>query len=271
MDKQIQRSEKLNETQLKVLELLYKFRFGSSDLFAQHFGEKDRSFVYACLLTLQEQGSIAKRYNSSYKLQGKPAAYYLTSRGARIVRAHRNLDSDPINLKVIYKNKTVSEAFIARCISLFAIHNSLTIQYGHALKFFAKIDLNVDSYGYFPKPLPDAFVALRTEQKSKRFFLELFNDKTPTFLRNRIKQYVDYFDSKAWDETGREFPTILFVCSSSAIEKRTRKYLEEFEDATVNIKLATTTQEGLKSATKDTETIWRVSSEADEPLSLWVM
>ena len=79
--------KKLNAEQLEVLELLHKFRFGSNNLFAQYFDKKDRSFVFKRLSILLEQGLIGKRFEPSYRLQGKPAAYYLTPTGARMLEA----------------------------------------------------------------------------------------------------------------------------------------------------------------------------------------
>ena len=115
--------KKLNAEQLEVLELLYKFRFGSNDLIAQYFGKKDRSFVFKRLSILLEQGLIGKRFDSSYRIQGKPAAYYLCPAGARKLQ-ERNPDR-PINIKAIYKDKTVSEQFIEHCFGVLQLYLQL--------------------------------------------------------------------------------------------------------------------------------------------------
>ncbi len=86
MSESVSSRRKLNEGQLEVLDLLYKFRFGSNDLFALHFGKKDRSFVFKRMNILLEQGLLGKRFDSSYRIQGKPAAYYLAPDGARMLQ-----------------------------------------------------------------------------------------------------------------------------------------------------------------------------------------
>jgi len=72
---------KLNDEQIEVLELLYKFRFGSNDLIAQYFGKKNRSFVFKRLSILLEQGLIGKRFDSSYRIKGKP-----TTKGKGLIK-----------------------------------------------------------------------------------------------------------------------------------------------------------------------------------------
>ena len=55
----------LNDDQLETLELLYKFRYGSSDLIAQYFNKPNGNFVYKRLKILQDQGFIGKRFGTS--------------------------------------------------------------------------------------------------------------------------------------------------------------------------------------------------------------
>src|SRR3981081_4633049 len=141
MNEPVKRRRKLNTKQLEVLELLYKFRFGSNDLFAEYFGKKDRSFVFNRLSILHERGLIGKRFEPSYRLQGKPAAYYLLPEGARMLKQYRGADdTDEVNIKGLYKDATVSEGFMGHCFSMFALYNQLTTQYGDDLDFLSKSD-----------------------------------------------------------------------------------------------------------------------------------
>jgi SOS-response transcriptional repressor LexA len=68
---------------------LYKFRFGSSDLIAKRFNKPSGKYVQKRLHILEDQGYIARRYDKSYKLQGKPAAYYLLPSAARLLQAQQ--------------------------------------------------------------------------------------------------------------------------------------------------------------------------------------
>ena len=107
-------------------------------MFAQYFGKKDRSFVFKRLSILLEQGLIGKRFEPSYRLLGKPAAYYLLPEGARMLKKHRDEDdTDEVNIKAIYKDATVSDSFIRHCLSIFALYSQLMEQYEDGLGFLS--------------------------------------------------------------------------------------------------------------------------------------
>lgn len=233
MDKSEQKHrKKLNSEQLEVLELLYKFRFASNDLIAKYFGKKDRSFVFKRLSILLEQGLIGKRFDSSYRLQGKPAAYYLTPAGARLLQGQRE-PGGAINIKAIYKDKTVSEQFVRQCLDLLVIYIRLKDQYGERLKFFTKANLSREQFDYFPKPLPDAYVRLRLGGEEKQFFLDMFYDDQPFFAAARkIKRHVEYAESGEWDETGTNLPATLIVCESVSLKKRLLKRIASASEST---------------------------------------
>jgi hypothetical protein len=268
MDKPVSKHrKKLNEQQLEVLELLYRFRFGSNDLFAQYFGKKDRSFVYKRLAILLEQGLVGKRFDSSYRLQGKPAAYYLTPDGAR--RLQKARDDLRVNVKAVYKDKDVSEQFVRYRLELFAIYNQLKAQYGDALAFFTSSDLNNEDFEYFPRPLPDAFVLLKTKGEEKQFFLDVYHADQPNFVAvRRVKQYISYDEDADWSVTETDLPTVLAVCETPSVAKRVQKYMnksldEAWSDSEVVYVLTTKAElMGGKRA------VWRRADEPDEKLSL---
>jgi hypothetical protein len=224
--------KKLNAEQLEVLELLYKFRFGSNDLIAQYFGKKDRSFVFKRLSILLEQELIGKRFDSSYRIQGKPAAYFLTPAGARVLQERRKLDEDAINVKATYKDKIVKDDFVRYCLDIFAIYNQFKVQYGDRLKFFTKANLNYERFDYFPQPLPDAYIRLRLGGEDKQFFMDIYYDGQPFFAAVRkIKKYTDYAESGEWEETDTDLPKILAVCESPGLQKRLQKRIVSLDDA----------------------------------------
>ncbi len=216
----------LNSEQIELLELLYKFRFGSNNLVAEYLGKSSRGQVFNRLKVLEEQDFIGKRYDSSYKLQGKSAAYYLTATGARKIQDTRDADEEPINIKAIYKNHTLSEDFIAHCLHIFALYNQLKAQHGDALDYFTKPDLQ--AYEHFPKPLPDAFVSFEAENETTHYFVEILEDSQPFFtVVRKVQSYFVYKDSGNWAITNADFPTILFVCESASLQKRVQKQIEK--------------------------------------------
>lgn len=258
----IKHRRKLNEQQLEVLRLLYKFRFGTNDLFAQYFGKKDRSFVYKRLSILYECGLIGKRFDSSYRLQGKPAAYYLTPDGARMLQEARNVQ---VNIKAIYKDKTVSEQFVTHSLEVFAIRNQLNAQYDN-LSFFTRTDMNREEYDYFPRPLPAAYVRLKSSDQ--HFFLDIFHDNEPHFVaKQRMKQYVKYDEDGDWAVTETDLPAVLALCESSNVANRVQKCMTKALDDSWDDELAfvfTTKSELLGNGLA----IWRRADNPGERLTL---
>lgn len=99
---------------------------------------------------LEYQDLIAKRFDSSYRIQGKPAAYYLLPAGTRKLQERREPEEqDEVRVKSIYKDKSVSQGFIEHSLNIFTIYNLLKAQYGKTLDFFTKSDLV--SYDHFPE------------------------------------------------------------------------------------------------------------------------
>lgn len=263
MDKPVPKHrKKLNKQQLEVLELLYRFRFGSNDLFAQYFGKKDRSFVYKRLAILLEQGLIGKRFDSSYRLQGKPAAYYLTPGGARKPQETKGI---AVNTRAIYKDKTLSEQFVRYRLELFAIYNQLKAQYGDALTLLTSSDLNREEFEHFPQPLPDAFISLKTKGEEKQFFLDVYHADQPNFVGvRRVKQYISYDEDADWSVTETDLPTILAICETPSVAKRVQKYMNKSLDeawSDSEVVYALTTKAEFMGGNR---AVWRLADEPDE-------
>ena len=221
--------KQLNQNQLEVLHILYRYRFASRDLIAQYLNKKD---VYRQLLVLQDRGFIGRRYESSYKLAGKPAAYYLKPDGLReLVRAD---DGIKANVKNLYRTKQVSEEFINHCMSLLSI--SLRLRHLEPkTKFFTKIDLQKDDYAYFPSPLPDAYVRINDGQ----YFLNYIDSSKPFFAVARwLKLLEEYYENGAWDDTGTEFPVVVIVLEDGRYPKKLSGFIENnIEDMDIRIVL----------------------------------
>ncbi len=250
---------KLNAEQLEVLGLLYKFRFGSNDLIARYFGKKDRSFVFKRLKILLEQGLIGKRFESSYRIQGKPAAYYLLPAGARVLQESR--PDREINIKAIYKDKDVSNDFVKYCLHVFNLFYQLKVLYGDGLKFFTKRQLA--RYDYFEDFVPSAYMNLDIDGAEKDFFLEYLQTGQPFFTTLRkLKQYVDYADGGDWEAgTESDFPKVLLVCDNASLQKRLiKKAPHILEDADDDLQFFVTTQDNLD--------MWHDLADPDETLPL---
>jgi hypothetical protein len=258
----------LNSDQVETLELLYKFRFGSVDLIREYFNKSSRGLIFSRLKVLEEQGFIAKRFDSSYRIQGKPAAYYLLPAGARKLQETHSTEDEAVNIKSIYKDKTISETFIQHSLNIFCVYNQLKAQYGDELAFFTKT--NLASYEHFPKPFPDAFTSLETKNNTQYFFVEILEDTQPFFTAVRgVKKYLDHKESGEWTITETDYPTILFICESISLQKRLQKQIAKMLNASWvdDLIFATTTKIELRSLPED-DAIWQSVTEPDEKLSL---
>lgn len=237
--------KKLNQEQVEVLQMLYRFRFASSEQIAQFQAKPNAKAIQKRMKILEDQGLIAKRYDKSYKLQGKPAAYYLTPAGARAfaVNIERKPD-EPLNMKRLYGSKDASEGFITHCRNVLSVYLALKALHPKQgeLIYFTKNQLNYEKYdNYFPSPRQDAYIHIRKGQVDRHFLLDIFEDTQPFFvLIRRIKKYLDYSSGGDW-EAHCDIPlTILMVVESKSIHKRLRKRLAyELRQSYEELKFAT--------------------------------
>ena len=251
---------KLNYNQQVILKHLLKFRFITRHSITKLFADSNPGMdVYRKLQVLEGQGLIAKRFNSSYPLLGKPAAYYLLPKGARTLQHDAQALDSKSRIKAIYKDKSVSKQFIEECLTIFNIYAALR-EHNTGLKYFTKADLSHEDYEYFPQPLPDAYVKL---PDGTHFFLQVHHAHQPFFVATRaVKRYVDYFENGVWDDTGTDFPMILFVVDSVSIQKRLNEYISKIAE---NIKIYTALNDNMLSGSKR---IWHSAYESEEAYSL---
>jgi hypothetical protein len=258
--------KKLNKEQLAVLNLLYTFRFASSKQIATYPEKPSHKHVQKRLKILEDQGCIAKRYDKSYKLKGKPAAYYLLPKGGRTLIALDDRDeNEPINIKRIYEDKDVSESFIQHCLNILSVYFTLDALHGDRLDFFTKSDLKYEQFDYYPQPLPDAHIRLKTDQSRKELFLDIFEDSQPFFvLIRRIKKYLEYAGNGDWPE--ETLPTILMIVENKSVHKRLRKRLaKELRESYEEVSFATTKLEYLLDAKYKGKVWFLIDEEGDDP------
>ena len=217
------KERKLNKGQLAVLTLLYRYRFTTSELLAKFENQKHLQVTRSRLTNLEKQGYIGKRYDSSYKLAGKFAAYYLLPKGLRCLKS---IDAaDPQVIKMIYNDSKASDKFIDFCLSVFRTAQALTSFYDKEAKVFTRTELL--DYDYFPQPQPDLYLSIK-RKSLRHYFVDLHDDAAPTFvLAKKMKKYAEHQESGEWDTTGSDYPEVIIVCLSPAGEKRLRKKLQQ--------------------------------------------
>ncbi len=216
----------LNDKQISILHLIYRFRFATTDLLAKSLGKKDKSEMNRRLKTLLVQEYIGRKYEPNYHLLGRHASFHLLPKGIRALKSLPETKSDPMVLRNIYKDKTASDRFIDHRLSAFDLYCQLKEQYGDRLRYFTKSELS--KFEYFPKPLPDAYLRLDAAGNERHFLVDLIDDSQPFFVAvRRVKQYIKYAEEGDWeDATGSKLPVILLACETPSFQYKLSKFSE---------------------------------------------
>lgn len=263
----------LNDEQVKVLGYLYAYRFGTASLLASRLGRTNIKLVQKKLKIVEDQSLIAKHYSKTYKLQGRPAEYYLLPKGARMLKA-KHPDDGTITeqgIKSLYRNKTTSSDFMLHCLNVFRASNRLHDLHPGNLMLFTQSHLH--AYGYFPAWKPGLFLSLKGKTKDKapgRFFLDIFDGTKPFFVSVRkIRNYITYSEEGNWPTDDADFPVVLAICESQRTEIKLRRQIRKaLDESYEEITFATTTMEQFFDPDNKRGKVWRTVEENEEMLTL---
>lgn len=209
----------LNQEQVDILELIYKFRFVTVAAVKDYFLETNPGMnVFRRLEVLADQGFIAKRYFDNYRLLHKPVVYFLLPDGVRKLNEYRDKD-DEADAKGIYRDGLVSERFAMHCVAVFGLYNRLTAQYDDKLEFLTKSDQT--ALEDLPKQKPDAYGVLG----ANHYFIDVLDDDAHLLIdaSKKVKRYLEYRKSGDWAAMDAPFPKIIFVCNSDEACERVQK------------------------------------------------
>ncbi|OGL22640.1 hypothetical protein A2707_04985 [Candidatus Saccharibacteria bacterium RIFCSPHIGHO2_01_FULL_45_15] len=223
--------KQLNHHQLDILRLLARFRFGTTALFTQSTGTTSRRYIHERLRILTEQEYIGKRYDSSYKLLGKPAAYHLLPKGIDALKTDNVYDTKL--LKLLAKDSNASDRFIRHCLSVLAASVQLSGLYGteHTqLQFRTRSDYAGNEL--FPQALPDGYAFTENAKTKERthYFVECFDGTMPdSVMRKTITKHVDWYDNDNWT-TEALYPTVLLLCRDERLKAKVDKWVTKILD-----------------------------------------
>jgi hypothetical protein len=257
---------RLNQKQIALLHLIYRFRYATTDLVAQYQGNKAATTVYPRLQYLTEKGYIGRRYEPNYRLEHKSAVYYLLPDGLRILSRQPKADYtyDRKALHNIRRDATATDQFIERNLDILFAYCQLKAHYGDNLQFFTKNDLL--DYPHFPEPLPDAYIRLKIGAEVRQYFLDTHYEHPPFFVASRkVKQYADYAETGEWNQTETALPHILALCDTPAMQRRLAKRMAAQQHPDLNFLL--TTKEAIAKL-GDNLAIWRRPANEDRLVNL---
>ncbi len=251
----------LNNKQLDILRLLYRFRFATTDLLVKALQTKSKINMNERLKVLLDQELIGRNYEPEYHLLRKHATYYLSPKG---INALKQSDGhyDANVLRSIRYDKRRSEQFIDYCLDILDLYCQLKSIYGDSLRFFTQSQI-INRYDYFSEFTPSVYVRIDNDGSEHDYFLEYLQSGKPFFtVIKRLKEYSEYADSGEWEAgTDSEFPAILFVCDNQRLQNRLMKgagiALDEADD---DLKFYATTSDKLDE--------WQNLADRDEVTSL---
>jgi hypothetical protein len=254
----------LNQSQIQLLQTLYKFRFATTYLIAKSQGNKYPRAILARLRVLVDQDYIGQNYDSSYRIKGNPASYYLRPNAIRYLKQQPYASAKA--LKSIYDDKRADDIKIAHYLNIFAIYVEFKRLYPEQFVFFSKTELAERKS--MPKLLPDAYVKRInvSQTKANDYFLDSYETTTYYLqLQRKIREYINYAESETWENTtDSKLPTILMVCETKALQRRMMKLAsKELEKTYVDLTFIATTKSALAEANKD-ENIWIDAAEPEQ-------
>lgn len=235
--------------QLAILDYLYRFRYGTSDLLSIATSTNKRTINIRLKLML-DHGYIERIYKPEYRLQNKHAIYHLSTNGRKLLRSLDRSDRyNPDVLRTIRDDAKKSEGFISHCLDVFRLYCELKAQHGDGLQFHTKSQLG--DQDYFPQPLPDVYIQLPDDEgEPERLFLNVLPEH-PFFKATRtVMQYVTFAEEDQYEwKRGighDELPSVLLVCENRSLQKRLTKKMQRIaKDAEENdLYFYTTTLEG---------------------------
>lgn len=244
--------KRLNSSQIRVLKICFKFRFVSVDLLARYV-DKDRSTIYEKLSVLVKQGYLTQRYDSSYKLRGKPASYHLASKGIRYLRENSELSDTA--LRNMYKSKHVTQEHVDHCLMVMQVCLALKDQTKETFNIWSRYELAI--FDFFIRPLPDLYLNSKQTKsgKHREYLLDIFDDHLPFWvIKKRLRAYVEHAEEVDLEDFDDQYPDILLIAPNERIEKR---LLRQIENITEDFELYTTTSERLLSSEETSGAIWK--------------
>lgn len=259
--KQPTKHKSLNSKQIRILKLLFKFRYITPSLLLQYKQASSLSSLREALRILEDQEYIAKRYLKSYKLQGKGARYYLATKAIKRMRDDHAIDETALH--AMYKNKTVSETFADHHLDIFTAFMCLSTSYPEMFSIYTKYELG--GLDYFLTPAPDLYLSRvdPVEGIGNDFLLDLFTDTQFFIIKKRFDQYIEHYESGDWEaENKTAYPIILIACSDARTEEKIQLHVEKvFDNSGIDdMKVYTTTTKALLASTYGDHAIWTKTS-----------
>lgn len=199
-------NKKLTGQQQRILKLLFKFRFVSAGLLARGMGIR-REGVYQVLEQLVDKGFVTKVYEKEYRIERKPAYYYLSTSGVTAVRNVMDVEESVVH--ALYRNSKMTDDFIRHCMTVVRCYASIKPLLPDSSDIFSKTEIN--RFTQFPRNRPDLYI--RTPD-GKEAIVVIVDDKPLYIVRKRLDEIIMHSEDEGWGSDG--YPCICFVLKDQA-------------------------------------------------------
>lgn len=236
---------KVSESQVRLLVVLLKYRFVSTDIVAEEL-DRDRSTIYERLNVLVDQEYVVKVYDKTHRLRLRPSIYYLAPKGIRYLK---KAGYDRTNLH--YKNKNFTAEQVDEQLLLYQLAKAAQRPYGKTFRLCTKYQYGKEMF--YLSPPPYARLVAKKET-TPDYFIEYIPPLYPSWkIKKRINQHVEYAD----DNDQYQYPHLLLTCGNTSTEKRAIRMTSE---SYLPFELFTTTQDRLIQKGKQ---VWLNPDEVD--------
>jgi len=200
------KGQKLTGQQQRVLKLLFKFRFVSAGLLSDVMGIR-RVSVYEVLEQLVSKELVTKVYEPKFRIDRKPAYYYLNKSGVTAVRKLMDVKESVVH--ALYKNDEMTDDFVAHSMKLIQCYTVIARYLPKDSAIFSKTEIN--RFKQFPKNRPDLYI--RTPD-GREAIVVIADDKPQYIVRKRLDEIITHSEDESWE--GDNYPHICFVLKDNA-------------------------------------------------------
>ncbi len=190
----------LTKQQQRLLTLVYKFRFITAPLLAKLLSIR-KDTAYESLQSLHKLKLLDRVYEQSWRIDRKPAYYYLTKKGVTTVKKLLELKDGGVNS--LYHDAKASPEFIKDCFNNLACYIAIKNDLPSETSIRTKTEIN--RFKIFPKTRPDLYIKTADGQEA---FIVIAPDKLPYFVNKRRDEYLEHSEDEGWNE---KYPVIVFV------------------------------------------------------------
>ena len=214
----MKRHNKLSEKQINILIVIYRFRFITIPLLAK-YNEVSNQSIAGSLKVLEESGLINKRYNSSYKLQGKAARYFLSPKAIKLFKDNDDINQHSLNL--FYKTKLLSEDAVDSHIQTLQTY----IDYRAKLTSNYTLKTKYELYKHEDQPDPPSDIYARSNIKQQSdIFIEIHNNSQAFIIQKRLTYLAEFIEENYEDNQ----PKVILITNNN--NKKLGKIIENINE-----------------------------------------